>query len=78
MDPTSSDKPSPLRVAAVVAFYMFAALVVCPFGLAASPHQALISLLDGLCVRFSVRYAWNCLTPIPHRLKKQGCTQFLT
>jgi len=28
MDSTSTDKPSPLRVAAVVAFYMFAALVM--------------------------------------------------
>ena len=52
MDSTGKH-PSPLRVAAVVSFYMFAALVVCPSDF--PPHLiGRSSLPDGFCVRFSV------------------------
>jgi hypothetical protein len=45
----TANRPSPLRVATVIAFYMFAALVVCRFGFHSSSANWLLSP-DGLCV----------------------------
>jgi hypothetical protein len=50
---SSSKHTSPWRVAAVVSFYMFAALVVCPFLALAVPNSHPRSL-DGLCVSYSL------------------------
>jgi hypothetical protein len=54
MDP-SSKHPARLRVAAVVSFYMFAALVVRPFfGLVPLVLTSAHPSLDGFCVRLAL------------------------
>jgi hypothetical protein len=53
MDSTAN-RPSPLRVATVIAFYMFAALVVCRFGVRSSSANWHLSP-DGVCVSLLLR-----------------------